>query len=125
MNNLELYAIQSKDGKWFRRKGYGGSGECWTEDFKKARIYVNKGPCRGVISWWNNNYPQYGTPYLVILKIDEIKKIDESDLIKQKEQKKLEKEKISKIKETKYQIDLAEKTIQDAKLKLEKLKKGL
>lgn len=25
-NILELYAVRNNEGKWFRRKGYGGSG---------------------------------------------------------------------------------------------------
>ena len=36
---MKLYAVRSKDGKYFRAKGYGGYGESWVDDIKNARLY--------------------------------------------------------------------------------------
>jgi hypothetical protein len=64
---MELYLIKSKDGLYYRSKGRSGSGESWVQKPERAKIFTTKGPARGVISWWVNNYPQYGAPSLVTL----------------------------------------------------------
>jgi len=65
-DNLKFYAVRSQDGKWFRRKGLGGSGDSWVDELTKARIYNKPGPARAQISWWFSNYPSYGCPDLVV-----------------------------------------------------------
>jgi hypothetical protein len=62
---LNFYAVRSKDGKWLRAKGYGGSGESWVSDITKAKIYGNTRAPKAQITYWANNYPQFGVPDLV------------------------------------------------------------
>lgn len=80
-DTLEVYAVQNREGKWFRRKGYGGSGESWVDRFSAARIYNKIGPARGVVTWFAEAYPEYGIPNLVRLKISEVELIDETDRV--------------------------------------------
>ena len=74
MDEFKVYAIRSKDGKWFRRKGCGGYGDSWVEELSKARIYNKSGPARAQSSWWFINYPQYGCPEVIVFtaKITEV-----------------------------------------------------
>lgn len=121
--NIELYAVKNNEGKWFRRKGYGGSGETWVEDFTSARIYTKIGPARGIISFFNNNYPDYPPPKLVKLVITEQIELDETDRL----QKSKEKKETAKLKREKrhaeYELEQAKKQLDSAKQRYEKAKK--
>jgi hypothetical protein len=64
---FDLFAVRNREGKWFRRKGYGGTGDSWVEEFARARIYTKIGPARGVVSFFANTYPEYGVPDLIRL----------------------------------------------------------
>lgn len=80
--DLKFYAIRSKDGKWFRAKGYNGHGDNWVDSVSKAKIYTKIGAARGQITWWANNYPQFGIPNLIELFCDKGIILDESERIK-------------------------------------------
>ena len=41
--DLKLYAVQSKDGKWLRAKGYSGSGNSWVENIEDALKFALMG----------------------------------------------------------------------------------
>ena len=36
--DLSFYAVMSKDGKWFRSKGYNGGGDSWVDNVNKAKL---------------------------------------------------------------------------------------
>ena len=63
--NINLYAVRSQDGKWLRSKGLNGHGEKWVDDLSKAKIYTKPGPAKSQITYWGNQYPEYGVPDLV------------------------------------------------------------
>jgi hypothetical protein len=65
LGTVKFYAIINSENKFFRRKGYGGYGESWTEDLGRARIYAKPGGAKGQITWWAKQYPEYGTPRLI------------------------------------------------------------
>ena len=69
MNELELYLIKNQEGKWFRAKGYGGSGDNWTDNIKIARIYGNLRAARGVVGFYAKNYSDYGIPQIMKINI--------------------------------------------------------
>jgi hypothetical protein len=69
-NNLNLYVIRNKEGKYFRSKGYNGHGENWVDDINKARFYTKSGPAKAIVTFYFNNYPQYGCPDLIIISTD-------------------------------------------------------
>jgi hypothetical protein len=64
---VHLYIVRSRDGKFLRRKGYGGYGEKWVEDLADARMYSRIGPARAQVTWWTKHYPEFGTPEILIL----------------------------------------------------------
>lgn len=78
---LKLYVVRSKDGKYFKSKGYGGYGSSWKDDINQAKIYTKPGPARGQITFWATNYPEYGVPDLIELLVTEgnMRVINEDD----------------------------------------------
>lgn len=67
METLEFYVVRSKDGKYLRAKGYSGYGDSWVTDLKKAKVYTKRQGATAQITYWANNYPEYGVPELVPL----------------------------------------------------------
>jgi hypothetical protein len=122
---LKMYAVRNKEGKWFRRKGYGGYGSTWTDDLKLARIYGKTGGPRGVISWFANTYPEYGVPDLVIFKMSDMEVVDESERVQKqarrkelaaiKSKQRLEQRKIDELERRKRKTD---KELADLKKKI-------
>ena len=89
MEEIKLYALRTKDGK-FRDK------HSWTTDISKTKLYRRIGGARGQITYWANNYPEYGIPDLVEFVITKINIIDDServiDVIEKREQEKIKRE---------------------------------
>jgi len=79
--SLTFYAVKNKEGKWFRRKGYSGYGDTWVEKITSARIYAKIGGARSVVTFFAKNYPTYGVPDLVVLKVIEMGIIDETERV--------------------------------------------
>jgi len=121
-DDLTLYAVRNKEGKWFRRKGYGGYGETWTEDFSAARVYNKPGPARGVVSWFANRYPEYGAPDLVALKISEVVVLDEAERVKTKRESRAAREKKADERRAKEKLEYAQREYDKAKANLESFK---
>ena len=67
--DLKLYAVQSKDGKWLRAKGYSGSGNSWVENIEDAKIYPKLGNARRQVTWWSNHFPDFGIPLIIEFQI--------------------------------------------------------
>jgi hypothetical protein len=134
MEDLELYVVRNKEGKYFRSKGYGGYGSNWVDELKKARIYAKIGPARSQVSFWGTNYPQYGIPEIVVLTVAATKVLQEDDRVK-KAAIRRKKEKISnelfwakeKLKEAESRVRhlVDQKSLLSAKLSVEKLEKEL
>lgn len=122
MNHLlSFYAVRNRDGLWFRRKGYGGYGESWVKDLKLARFYGKPGSARGQITFWSKNYPQFGVPELVELKVTDMVVVDESSKVL----KRIEAHKVKEAKRQLRQLELdkenAKRRFQDAKKEIERL----
>ncbi len=121
LDDIKFYAVRNKDGKWFRRKGYGGYGgygETWVDDLKSARIYNKPGPARAQISYFYNKWPEYGIADLVEFSIGSFEIIDERDRVLGVKKKKEEEAR-------KYEVMARQREIEMAKAKLEEAKKEL
>lgn len=69
---LKYYAVRSKDGKFFRSKGYDPYGNdkrinSWVDDIKEAKLYKNPGPAKAIVTYFSTRWPQYGIPEIVEL----------------------------------------------------------
>lgn len=80
---LNFYAVRSRDGKWLRAKGYGGSGESWVDDIHKAKIYGNPAPAKAQITFWARNYPQFGVPDLVRISTGRCEYLDQESRVQE------------------------------------------
>jgi hypothetical protein len=118
-----LYAVRNKDGQYFRAKGYGGSGDTWVDSLKKARIYSKPGPARAQVTFFANNYPKYGIPELVELRVTEVVAFKEEIRV-MKSQYRKEKEKAERAKrDAEQERKYAEKQLAEAQETLRRLGK--
>jgi hypothetical protein len=114
IETLEFYGVRNKEGKWFRAKGYGGYGETWVKELKKARIYNRIGPARAAVSYFANNFPKYGIPEIILFKCTEMVVLDETErVLKQKNRKELAKKK-REMADRKWKLEEAKKNLERA-----------
>jgi hypothetical protein len=107
-DTLTLYAVKNEKGQWFRRKGYGGYGETWINNFGAARIYAKIGHARAIISFFVNHYPDFPRPKLVALHIDRVEEIDEEARLQKEQEKQQKLEKKREENRLKMQLQHAE-----------------
>lgn len=112
---LKFYAVRNKEGKYFRAKGYGGYGETWVDDIKKAKIYSKPGGARGVITWFYNNYPEYGVPDLIELGVTDVVILNEEKRVLKSAKKKEIEERKRRLKNLEYQIKIKASGIDENK----------
>ena len=127
MEDLVVYVVRSSTGKFFRAKGYAGYagyGSTWVDDINSAKIYGKIGPARSRVTWFTNNYPNYPIPDLIKLTVSNIEVIDESARVNKAIADKQKREALREERDAKEQISIAERELQKAKLKLDRLKKG-
>lgn len=122
---LKLYVIKSKDGKYFRAKGYGGYGDSWVDNIKKARVYQKPNGARGVVTWFANNWPAYGIPDLIELHVTKEVLLDETDRVLKSKIKKARDKARRKYNHLKYQIETNFKKAEESQAELERLEKEL
>ena len=120
---IKVFAVRNREGKWFRAKGYRGYGESWVDDIAKAKIYPKSGGARRTITWFYNNYPEYGACYFVELNISSFTLIDETDILTKKKEKKEQEEQERQIRQKENALKKAQDDLERAKRKIEELKK--
>jgi len=79
---LTFYIVKSKDGKYFRAKGYSGYGQSWVDDIQSAKVYQKIGPARTQVTFWASEYPKFGTPDIIELTVTGSKVLDEGERVK-------------------------------------------
>jgi hypothetical protein len=121
--DLKFYAVRSKDGKWLRTKGYSGSGDSWVDDIKKAKIYPRIGPARSQVTWWSNNYPDYGIPELIELHCTNGIILEEKERVQKAIEKKKQDIINAEISHREWEIEQAQNQLKKAQKKLKELKK--
>jgi hypothetical protein len=76
--DIKIYLIRSKTGAWLGAKGK----DHWVTNVQEARIYTKKALARGQITWWANNYPEYGIADLIELNVGEGEILSEEQRVK-------------------------------------------
>ena len=89
---LDLYVVCNRDGQYLRSKGYGGSGDKWIDDIRKARIYPRIGTARAQVTWFANNYPQYGVPKILKLTCTAMEILEETERVSKSQKAKAKRE---------------------------------
>lgn len=124
LKDLKLYIVVNHEGKFFRAKGYGGSGQSWVDNPNTARIYAKIGPPRAIVSYFFNSSDKFPAPKILEIGVGETKIIDEDERLKKNKQKKKEKEAQYIIRRRQEQIERAEKELKEAQKNLKNLKRG-
>lgn len=124
LDDIKFYAVRNKDGKWFRRKGYGGYGETWVDDLKSARIYNKPGPARAQISYFYNNWPDYGVADLIEFSIGSFEIINERDRVLGVKKKKEEEARKYKIQARQREVEMAKAKLEEAMNELKNLEES-
>lgn len=116
---LELYAIQREDGKWFRPTGYGGGGSRWRDSMSEAKIYGKVGSARRQIGFWANQ----GTKcYLIKFDIAGYEVIDEEERLRKQAERKAAFKASEAERDAKRKLREAEANLENAKKQVELLK---
>ena len=118
---IELFVVRNQEGKWFRAKGFNGTGNSWVDDLKHAKIYGKIGQAKSRVTFFAKNYPKYGVPEIVRLKCVEAEIIPQEDRVaKIKEREKKAREKAI-IRQREQAIKEAERDIKNAQARLNSL----
>ena len=64
MDSYKFYTVKNTKGEYFAGQ------RTWVKKITDARIYGSAAPAKQVITSWAKNFPEYGIPYLVEIKID-------------------------------------------------------
>jgi len=121
-NDLSFFAVRNKEGKWFRRKGYGGYGETWVE-LKGARLYTRIGGARTQVTYFSNAYPEFGVPEIVEFTVSATKIHNEEERVKKQAEKKLLQQKKNLAFHAKMDYDRAVLNLKTSEAEVERLKK--
>jgi len=111
--DLKFYAVRNKEGKFFRRKGFSGYGTNWVDGLDKATIYPKQGQAKSRITFFAKNYPEYGIPELVELRVTEMVVVEQESRVKDviAKEKKLQEQAV--INRKKRNFELAKKEYEE------------
>lgn len=121
--SLELYVVTNQNGQFFRAKGYGGIGDSWVDDIKKAKVYTRLGQARSRVTWFAKNYSSYGIPKIIKLIVTNTEEINEENRVKKSIDNKIKQDLIREKKNKEYRIAMLQgqkDRINDQLSKLEK-----
>lgn len=115
MESLEFYVVRSKDGNYLRAKGYSGSGDSWVSDLKRAKVYTKRQGATAQITWWANNYPEFGVPDLIPLISTLGEPIPQEERVAKVQKKK-------ELDKTRNELWRAQKNVEEAMKEMERIK---
>lgn len=88
MEELKFYAIQKKNGEWYRNRG-SGYRPMWIKELKKAKIYANVGQARARITMFMNEedviHDLVEFTLTGVRVLDETERLEKAKLEKQRE----------------------------------------
>lgn len=119
ISQLELYAVMNYTGQFFRTKGYGGYGNTWVADIKKAKTYGKIGQARSRVTWFSNTYPEYPPPSILKFKIGSYEILNELERVLKVKKTKAEKEAVRKTNQAKRDLVIAQEKLEIAKQTLQ------
>lgn len=84
---FKFYIVRNQEGKFFRAKGFNGYGDTWTADPTLAKVYQKIGQARSRVTFFANNYPEYGVPEILEMTAHSAVVLDETKRVKKALQK--------------------------------------
>lgn len=120
---MTLYVVRNKEGKYFHAKGYGGYGDTWVDDIRKAKVYPKIGQAHSRCTWFANEYPKYGIPDIVELHVTSTCVLDQEARVKKAQEKKAKEDAKRKLEYRKWQLEEAKKIEAESQAEIKKLSK--
>lgn len=121
--NLELYVVRNQEGKFYRAKGYQGSGNTWVDDIKNARLYAKIQPARTAVTFFTKNYPKFGRPEILKLEIANFSVIDEKERVDKAIDKIKKEEEARRKRDRENSIHYAKEKLKSAQEEIKRLTK--
>ena len=115
---IDVYVLRNGDHEFFRSKGYGGYGKSWVKDIKDAKMYPKLGSARRQVTWWSNNFPEYGIPNILRLEAKIAEVIDDSDRVNKSKDAKAKREREYEIRQKERDLASAQAALERAKAKV-------
>ncbi len=122
-SDIAFYVLQNSEGKFFRRKGYGGYGDTWVEGLGTARVWTKIGGARSQVTFFANHYPKYPPPKIIKLTVAATEVIDETERIAAAREKKRKQEERREVWAAEQRLKKAQEDLERAKENLEKEQK--
>lgn len=122
IEDLKFYAVRNNEAKYFRRKGYHGWGETWTDDLAKIRIWTKLSHARACVTYFANAYPQFPLPELVEIAVGKVTILDETARVEKAKKKKLEHRASQEARNKKRALEITQRELEAVQAKLKKLK---
>jgi len=116
---LELYVVVNNKGQFFRAKGYGGGGQNWVDDIRKAKIYGKLGPARSTVTYFSQD-PKYPVPIIAKLKVDGYEVLDEKERVKKVLDKKKKEKEEREVRQAQSNLKSAEAALKRAQDELDR-----
>lgn len=88
LSDLRLYLVRNADGNYYRRVGYHGYRECWTDDLNQASVWTKLQSARTRVTALANLFPDYPIPDLIEIRAGEIVVLDEKPRVEAKKEEK-------------------------------------
>jgi hypothetical protein len=118
---VKMYAVRNREGKFYRAKGFGGSGASWVDTLAKARIYPRIGSARTQVTYFATNHPTYGIPTIVELHVTKMVTLQETERVKKAAEKRERAEAASKASWAKEEYSRAQQKLKDAQAELARI----
>jgi len=123
-DTVSFFAVRNREGKWYRARGFGGSGDSWVDTFGHARIYHSAASARRVVGFWYKNYPEYGIPEIVRFTATVAEVLDEAARIAEKEATEERRAQNREVNRAKRKISKLKKEQKEAEKKLAEMQKN-
>ena len=117
--SLKLYAVRSKDGKWYKSQHHRRG---WQDDVSDARFFSTPGPAKTQITYFATHFPDDGIPDLIEITATEYTVVDQVLRVKKAARKKSEVNALRDAKDAKLKLADAERVMRDAMALYERLK---
>jgi hypothetical protein len=122
LEELKMYLVRNSSGSYYRRVGYGGYGECWTDDVAKASIWTKLSTARSRVTYFASHYPDFPIPELIVVSAGEVTVMDETARV-EKARAKIKKDKEEQeVRQRQYAVERAQEQLDDAQRRLKKLR---
>ncbi len=117
---IDVFLVRNRDGHWFRSKGYGGYGQTWVDDIRKAKLYTRLAQARSRVTYFAAKWPDFGTPEIVRLVVSGGEVLDEAARVEKATRAKRRAAETAELRTKQLKLSRAQAEFEQAKARLDK-----